>query len=57
MVRPMVRHTMKHKKIDNGKYPTYTFRLDPETVRELEKVKGEESWNQLFKNIFKLKYI
>lgn len=42
---------MTHKKIKNGKYPQYSFRLDPALVEELEKLKGSESWNALLKKL------
>lgn len=44
-------YTLKTKKFH---YPTYTFRLDPALVEELEKLKGKESWNILFKKLNKL---
>lgn len=45
---------MKEKQIENGQFPTYTFRIDPKIVKEFEKLKGKGSWNQLFKEFLKL---
>lgn len=45
--------THKKKAIINGKYPSYSFRLDPKTVADLEILRGEASWNKLFEKLLK----
>ena len=42
---------MKEKKIKDGKFPTYTFRLDPKIIKILVNIKGNMSWNKFFKNL------
>lgn len=42
---------MKEKEIKENKYPSYSFRLDPEIVLALEKLKQNKSWNSLFKDL------
>ena len=35
------------------KYPIYSFRLDPELVKDLKKLKGEKSWSLFFREFLK----